>query len=90
MSKKERTLPQELGIENDNEIIDQCLMWQIGDGDISDILKKIMCSDYDSKQMLYAAYVVGKMQNASKEHINDMITYLSMKNLKKLIDEANK
>lgn len=88
MSEKSKTLPQELGVQNDDEIIEQCLEWQFSDNDISEILKKIMCSDYDSKQMLYAAYVVGKMQNSSEEHMKQMAMHLTLKKFKKLIDDG--
>jgi hypothetical protein len=88
MSEKSKTLPQELGVENDDAIIDQCLEWQISENDISSILKKIMCSNYNSKEMLFAAYVIGKMQNSSQEHMKEMVMHLTLKNLKKLIDNG--
>jgi hypothetical protein len=39
--------------------------------------------------MLYAAYVVGKMQNSSKEQLEGVMMLSILKNLKKLMQEKD-
>lgn len=87
MERKSKTLPQVLGIEDEDKIIEQCLMWQVHEKDLGEILKKIMCSEFNSKEMLFAAFCIGKMQNADKEHIEGMMMYMMMRRMKNLIDE---
>jgi hypothetical protein len=89
MRKKQQNLPEALGVENEDQIIENCLMLQVTEEDISSILKKILCSNYNSKEMLYAAYVVGKMQNSSKEQLEGVMMLSILKNLKKLMQEKD-
>jgi hypothetical protein len=87
MKKPTETLPQALGIENDDQIIEQCLAWMVTEDDIGEILKKIMCSDYDSKEILFASYVIGRMQNASKEQVHAMMMETVLRNIRHLIKD---
>ena len=87
MSKFQKTLPQSLGIEDEDKIIEQCLIWQIKEKDLGEILKKVMCSDFNSKEMLFAAFCIGKMQNADAENIEGMMMYMAMRRMKKFINE---
>lgn len=89
MARKPKTLPQALGIEDEDRIIEQCLLWQVGEEDLAEILKKVMCSEFNSKEMLFAAFCIGRMQGADPEHVQGMIMYMTMRNMKKIIDEQN-
>jgi hypothetical protein len=87
MARKSKTLPQVLGIEDEDRILEQCLLWQITEEDLGDVLKKVMCSDFNSKEMLFAAFCIGKMQNADAQHIEGMMMYMTMRKMKQLIDQ---
>ena len=87
MKKNAETLPEALGIQNEDRIIESCLAWMITEDDIGDILKKIMCSDYDSREMLFASYVIGKMQNSPEGQIEAMMMETVLRNLKHLIKD---
>jgi hypothetical protein len=87
MGRRPKTLPQILGIEDEDKIIEQCLLWQVQEEDLGDVLKKVMCSDFNSKEMLFAAFCIGKMQNADREQIEGMVMYMTMRKMKQLIDD---
>lgn len=89
MARKTKNLPQVLGIEDEDKIIEQCLLWQIGEEDLGEVLKKVMCSEFNSKEMLFAAFCIGKMQNADREHLQGMMMYMTMRKMKQIIDEQN-
>lgn len=87
MKTKKQTLPHALGITNEDEIIEQCLVWNATEEDLSTILKKIMCSEYNSKEMLFASYCVGKMQGMEKDKMNDIMMLLTVKRIARMIDD---
>lgn len=89
MARKPKNLPQVLGIEDEDKIIEQCLMWQVTEEDLAEVLKKVMCSEFNSKEMLFAAFCIGKMQNADPEHLQGMMMYMTMRKMKQIIDEQN-
>lgn len=78
---KKQNLPESLGILNDDEILQNCLDWVLEYDDLAEILKKLMCSELNSKEMLFAAFWIGKMQKSSSEEISDLITYLKIKSI---------
>lgn len=87
MKEKMLSLPQCLGIEDEDRILEQCLISQIKEPDLAEILKKIMCSDYNSKEMLFAAYCVGKMQNSDPDEIKGLVAFLAMKKMKDIFEK---
>lgn len=89
MARKVKNLPEVLGIEDEDRILEQCLLWQIQEEDLGNVLKKVMCSDFNSKEMLFAAFCIGKMQSADPEHIQGMMMYMTMRKMKQIIDEQN-
>jgi hypothetical protein len=67
METKKESLASAFGLENESELFAHCMELSTSTTSCSDILNKLICSDLNTKEMMYCAFICGKMQEMDKE-----------------------
>lgn len=83
MESKKESLASAFGIENENQLFEHCMELSTSTTGCSDILNKLICSSLTTKEMMYCAFICGKMQEMDAEMASLMF-------LKKRLDEMMK
>ena len=71
--KENKNLAIALGVDNENELIETCIRLAGAKETCSEILKALVCSDLNTKQLVYCAFVSGRMQEMNDETANDFV-----------------
>jgi hypothetical protein len=84
MEMKKETIASAFGLENEDELFKVCMDISLTTPNCSDILNKLVCSHLNTKEMIYCAFVCGRMQEMEVE----MASLLFLKKrLMEIIDE---
>jgi hypothetical protein len=67
METKKETLASAFGIDNEDELFKRCMELSFTTKDCSEILNKLVCSHLNTKEMIYCAFICGKMQEVDVE-----------------------
>ena len=67
MFKEHDTTATALGLENSKELFKRCLEISLTTETCSDILNKLICSHLTTKEMVYCAFICGKLQEMNVE-----------------------
>jgi len=67
METKKESLASAFGLENENELFAHCMELSTTTTSCSEILNKLICSDLTTKEMMYCAFICGKMQEMDTE-----------------------
>jgi len=67
MEAKKETLASAFGLDNENELFNHCMELSTTTISCSDILNKLICSNLTTKEMMYCAFICGKMQEMDTE-----------------------
>ena len=92
MENSQETLLDGLGIVEKRgfEIYEQVLDEMCKSKNISSILRDLVCNmDLDTKELVFASYVVGKVTSMQEEEVARLILLLDLKNLAQdIVDNA--
>ena len=83
MKQEKATLPELLGIENETELINKCLELYAIEESISTILNKLICSELTTKELVFCAFISGKLQGESNEEKMRMFTNYAIQQIQK-------
>ena len=72
MSTDQTTLSEALGLTNGVELFRHAVSLTLSESNCSDILNKLICSELNTKEMMFCAFICGKLQEAEKE-LNEVI-----------------
>lgn len=67
MFDKQDTTGKALGLENSKELFKRCLEITLTTETCSEILNKLICSHLNTKELVYCAFICGKMQEMDVE-----------------------
>lgn len=67
MIQEESTLASAFGLENPKELFKHCLEISLTTDNCSEILNKLICSHLTTKEMVYCAFICGKLQEMDDE-----------------------
>lgn len=73
----EKTIGDNLNVSNEEQVFDRAIIAWNKHQKASDALKELMCSDLDSKELLLAAFFVGRMQERGRMMSETMEKHLS-------------
>ena len=77
MFEEQDTTAKALGLENSIELIKRCLEITLTTETCSEILNKLICSHLSTKELVYCAFVCGKMQEMDVEKaVEDFINQI--------------
>ena len=84
MESKKETIASAFGLENEEELFKHCMDVSLSTPNCSDILNKLVCSHLNTKEMIYCAFICGRMQEMDVEMAS--ILYLKSR-LAEIINE---
>jgi hypothetical protein len=88
--KEDHNLAIALGVDNENELIETCLRLAGSKETCSEILKALVCSDLNTKQLVYCAFVSGRMQEMNDESANNFVMkHITARLFEKFKNEMN-
>ena len=67
MEQERETLASAYGLDNESELLNLCIDLTLTTADCSEILNKLVCSHLNTKELVYCAFICGKMQEMDKE-----------------------
>ena len=77
MFDEKDTTANALGLENAKELFKHCLEISLTSKTCSEILNKLICSHLSTKELVYCAFVCGKMQEMDVEKaVEDFINQI--------------
>ena len=66
MVQSSLTIAEALGLSNEDKLLIRCIQLCADNTHISEILNKLICSELNTKELTYCAFVVGKIQSDEK------------------------
>lgn len=72
METKTQSLSTAMGIATENELFIYCIKLSLNATSCSDILKKLICSHLTTNEMMYCAFLCGKMQEIDENKISSL------------------
>lgn len=84
-NEKQETLGQALNISNDDELFALCIKLCIQHDTISEMIKTLMCSELSTKEVIYCAFQIGRLQEIDDEKRNLLLSHYALTLLKKNI-----
>lgn len=86
MQTKKENLESALGLSDVDELVANCIELSMTESRVSEILKKLICSDLGTKELVFSAFICGKLQGSNDTTMQDMIKDYAFYLLKKKIN----